>query len=105
MSLRPVLNTDVFYDDISSQFVADSINAKIHAQVVAGAAANGTVQLNNAAGTVVAVLAFVSSSGAPATKALLQAGTDYTVNGQTLTCLTDQSANKLLVLYTLSNLT
>jgi hypothetical protein len=103
--LRPVLNTDVFYDDIATQFIADSINAKIHTQVVAGAVAAGTVQLNNAAVTVVGVLAFVASSGAPAAKALLALTTDYTFVGSTLTCVTDQHLNNLVVFYTLSNLT
>jgi hypothetical protein len=103
--MRKVLNTDVFYDDIATQFIADSINGKDLTETVAGAAAATAVTLpsGNIIGTVHAVVAYVTATGAPATKALLVSGTDYSVNasGQ-LVCVTAQAANTLVVTYSLS---
>ena len=60
---------------------------------------SGAVDLADAPTSVIAVFAFTTASGAVATKCLLAPTTDYTVNGSTLTCVTDQSANTLLVIY------
>lgn len=58
---------------------------------------NGDVQPT----TIVAVLAFITASGAVATKHLLAETTDYTLDtfNTQLKCVTDQSANTLLVIY------
>ena len=76
-------------------------------QRLAGAAAAATVTLAEAVapGTTVTVLAFVTSSGAPASKCLLDLTTNYTVLNKNsagvgvLTCVTDESANTLLIDY------
>ena len=59
----------------------------------------GAVTLSDVPKEIIAVFAIVASSGAFATKALLDATTDYTVSGNKLICVTNQSANKLLVIY------
>ena len=51
--------------------------------------------------SITAVLAFVTATGAVATKHLLAQTTDYVLdtNNTQLKCVTDQSANTLLVIY------
>jgi hypothetical protein len=48
---------------------------------------------------VASILAFVAATGAPAAKTLLELGTDYTVSGNTITWVTNQSANTVVITY------
>lgn len=50
-------------------------------------------------GTVISILAFDKTTGAPATKTLLLPGTDYTVSSGVVTTTGDQSGNLLVVTY------
>jgi hypothetical protein len=71
-------------------------------KVVTGAGAGATVDLaDSTASEIVCVLAFVTATGAGATKTLLAATTDYTYSTVTglITCVTNQSANTLMVTY------
>ena len=70
-----------------------------HVQVSAGVAGAGTIAVVGV-DSVIAVLAFVSAGGAPAAKTLLDVTTDYTVGTDIITCVTDQSLNKLVIVYT-----
>jgi hypothetical protein len=79
--------------------MTDVINSKSSLDVVSGVTAGGTVNLTIKADAIKAVLAVVKASGAPATKFLLASTTDYTIAGSVLTCVTDQSANTLIVIY------
>lgn len=99
--MRKVLNTDVFYQDINTQFIADAINGKTVSEKKAGAAAAGTVTLTNPALAIDSIQAFTASSGAAAAKALLSPTTDYTFtpNGTAITMVTDQSLNTLVINY------
>lgn len=65
-----------------------------------GVAAEATVAVDIPS-EIIAVFAVVKASGAVATKFLLDVTTDYTldVTKKVLTCVTDQSANKLIVIY------
>jgi len=49
--------------------------------------------------SVLSALAFVTATGAPATKTLLAITTDYTVAAGDVTTVTDQSANTLVITY------
>lgn len=76
----------------------DELNARPVQAVVAGT--NGTeIASPSDIGTVISVQAFVTSSGAAAAKALLAPTTDYTVANGKLTCVSNQSANTLVVTY------
>ena len=75
--------------------------AKVKIKIVNGAA-SGDVAMGETIASVVAVIAFVAASGAVATKALLAVTTDYTVGSNKLTMASDQSLNKLLVIYTVA---
>jgi hypothetical protein len=66
--------------------------------VVNGVAAAHVLGLKDVI-SVVSILAFVAATGAPAVKTLLTLTTDYTVASGDVTCVTDQSANKLVVTY------
>lgn len=77
--------------------VVETDSARV--QNKAGKTAGGTIDLVDKVRVVYAVLAYTSATGAPATKALLAPTTDYTFNGNVLTCVTDQSANKLVIFY------
>jgi hypothetical protein len=109
---------DVFYASNDPKKFADKLNASgidptnadaitALATVVAGKAkvvvvdgvAEGAVALGDTPVAVIAVFAIVKASGAVATKFLLDATTDYTVATSNLTCVTDQSLNKLVVIY------
>jgi len=66
--------------------------------VIAGAAASTALSLTDVV-SVESILAFVTATGAPATKTLLAVTTDYTVASGDITCVTDQSANTLVITY------
>jgi phage tail sheath gpL-like len=61
----------------------------------------GVQVLVNKISSLIAVLAFVTATGAPATKTLLALTTDYTIgaDNQTITYVTNQSANTLFFIY------
>ncbi|MCK6521842.1 hypothetical protein L6R49_10425 [Myxococcota bacterium] len=75
-----------------------------------GAAAAGTVNLATVAATlggtgfkvisIQAALAFVIATGAGAARTLLRVPTDITVASQAVQCVTDQSANRLVITFT-----
>ncbi len=70
--------------------------------VKAGAAAEATVDLTTEdPASITAIFAVTTATGAFATKALLAATTDYTFSTTTnlLTCVTDQSAATLIIIY------
>lgn len=110
---------DVFYASNEPKKFADKLNAsgvdptnadaitalatvvagKAKVVVVDGDTAEGVVALGDTPVAVIAVLAVVKASGAVATKFLLDVTTDYTVATSNLTCVTDQSLNKLIVIY------
>lgn len=64
-------------------------------------AADGATVAVDIPSEIIAVFAVVKASGAVATKFLLDVTTDYTLDEtkKVLTCVTDQSANKLIVIY------
>ena len=68
-------------------------------EILAGAAASGTVTLQFPASAIVSIEAFVTATGTPVK--LLAETTDYThvENSTTVTCVTDQSANSLRITY------
>jgi hypothetical protein len=90
---------DVYRAQNKPAEIAKKLNQFAKVDVVAGKTAAGTSALTDTPQAVIAVLAFVTASGAAATKCLLAATTDYTFSGTTLTCVTDQSANTLVVIY------
>lgn len=90
---------DLFYMMNQPEVVAEALNKLARVELVAGVAGASTITLAEVPQAVIAVFAVVSATGAFATKALLDVTTDYTVSGKVLTCVTDQSANKLLVIY------
>lgn len=45
------------------------------------------------------VIAYITATGAPAVQALLLLTTDYTVSGKTITWVTDQTANTVVISY------
>ena len=77
--------------------LAEKLNQFAHVKVVAGA--NGAVALGDTPEAIIAVFAVTTATGAVATKFLLAPTMDYTISGATLTCVTDQSANTLIVVY------
>lgn len=82
--------------------VVTKVAAKAKVKVVAGAAAEADVALGETVSAVTAVLAITTSSGAAAAKLLLAATTDYTVGTNKLTMVSNQSANTLIVFYTVA---
>ena len=72
-------------------------------EVKGGVAAASTITLAQAAKSIDSMLAFTTATGAAAAKALLAVTTDYTLSadGKTLTIVTDQSANTLVITYRL----
>jgi hypothetical protein len=76
--------------------------AKSGTLVKTGVGAGSTIDLGVIPASIVCVQAFVTATGAPATKALLALTTDYTVVLSTgiLTCVGNQSANTLVITYT-----
>jgi len=48
---------------------------------------------------VISIQAYVTATGAPAAKTLLALTTDYTVANGDITCVTDQTANTLVITY------
>lgn len=81
------------------------IAADAKVMLVAGAGAGAKITIPTTLGAkvneIVAGLAFVTASGAAATKALLKPTTDLTLTDSktTITCVADQSANTLVILY------
>jgi hypothetical protein len=91
---------DVYYAVDNPKVLAEKLNKLAHVDVVAGkAGANVLVGLTNTVTEVKAILAIVTATGAFATKALLAPTTDYTFANGEITCVTDQSANTLIVIY------
>lgn len=72
---------------------------KANIVVVSGVADTETITLAETPEAIIAVLAVVSATGAVASKFLLAPTTDYTIATNVITCVTDQSANKLIVVY------
>ena len=87
----------VFYSQQDPSSLANLVST---VAVVDGVAANATITVDIPA-QIIAVLAVVKAGGAAATKFLLDVTTDYTLSAdrKVLTCVTDQSANKLIVVY------
>ena len=87
----------VLYSEQSPESLADLITTTV---VVTGGAAAATTTIKGAR-EIVAIQAYITASGAPATKCLLTKTTDYTfaTGTQKLTYVTNQSANTLLVTY------
>jgi len=68
--------------------------------VKAGKAAAANVDLSaEMPNSIALVLAFTTATGAPAAKTLLAATTDYTYANGALKCVTDQSANTLVIVF------
>ena len=75
-------------------------NAKSGVLVKAGAGAGSTVDLGLVPNGIASVQAYVTATGAPATKCLLLVTTDWTLSSNLLTCVGNQSANTLVIHYT-----
>jgi len=94
-------HTDISYAIDQPSKLASYLSNLAQVDVIAGGAVASTVTLTQQATNLLAVLAIVTATGAFATKALLAVTTDYTLgtNGQTITFVTNQSANTLIFIY------
>jgi hypothetical protein len=100
---RSVEMTDFVQDQ---QDVIGILQAQVCQEVKAGGAPAATTTLRHEVSAspespsgVQSILAFVTATGAPAAKTLLALTTDYTVSGNTITWVTDQSANTVVISY------
>jgi len=96
-----ITSLDVIHSRSIPQGFATKLNLYAQTDVVTGKTAGQVLTgLNGTVTSVTAILAVVTSTGAFATKALLAVTTDYTVSATgAITCVTDQSLNKLIVIY------
>lgn len=78
---------------------AAKLAAGLGVRVAQVAGVNADVLGMSGVGTVLAVLAFTTATGAPATKTLLAPTTDYTVADGDITAVGDLSGQTLLVIY------
>jgi hypothetical protein len=100
---RSVEMTDFIQDQ---QDVIGILQAQVCQEVKLGGAVATTTTLRHAVSPtpenpfgVASILATVTATGAAAAKLLLAIGVDYTVSGNTITWLTDQSANSVVISY------